>query len=60
MTHNNIWASELKYWADDNPAIKVEESILFDMDAVETYAIIHKGEKNGKVSENRDDTSTPT
>ncbi len=59
MTHHNIWANELKYWAEENPAIHLEDSMLFDMEAVETYMIIHRGEKNDKTPENRDEPSAP-
>jgi hypothetical protein len=60
VTSHNIWVDDLKYMGDDKRPVFIEDSMLFAMAAVDTYMIIHKGEKNDKVPENRDDPSAPT
>lgn len=61
VTPNNIWVDDLKYCGDDEVPVSLQDSMLFAMGAVETYLIIHKGEKNvEEVSENRDGASSPT
>jgi len=60
VSSHNIWADDLKYMGEDKQPVFLEDSILFAMDAVDTYMIIHKGGKNDKAPENRDDSSSPT
>ena len=61
VSRHNIWADDLKYMGDDKPPVFLEDSMLFNMDAVETYMILHKGGKNGEeIPEDRDDSPSPT
>lgn len=43
VTRKNIWASELKYYNEDGSTVRVDDSILFNMNAIDVYFIIHKG-----------------
>jgi hypothetical protein len=50
VTANNIWIGDIKYAGKDEMPAYIEDGMLLGIDAIETYAIIHKGEKN-EVSE---------
>lgn len=55
VTAKNIWVGDIKYAGKDETPAYIEDSMLLDMNAVETYAIVHKRideENNGEVSEN--------
>lgn len=57
---DNIFIDDVKYMGDDDTPIFLEDSMLLQMDAIETYLILHKGEKNAEISENRDDPPAST
>jgi hypothetical protein len=60
VTKNSIWIDELRYRDIDNVPVYIEDSMLLNMDAIETYMILHRNEENEEVSENRDGSSSST
>lgn len=47
MTASNIWIGDIKYAGkDEMPAYIEDDGMLLNIDAIETYAILHKGEKD--------------
>lgn len=46
MTTGNIWVGDIKYFGKDEPPAYIEDGMNLSIDAVDAWAVIHKGEKN--------------
>lgn len=51
MKRNSIWVSDIKYMGEDEQPAYIEDGMRLDMNAVETYAICHKGEVDEEIPE---------
>ena len=54
MLDDGIWVSEIKYANDDEIPAYIEDAMLLNINAIESYAIVHrenKEEDNEEISE---------
>lgn len=50
MTTGNIWVGDIKYSGEDEMPVYFEDGMNLSKDAIDSWAVIHRGEKN-EVSE---------
>lgn len=42
----SIWVSDIKYYGEDEVPAYIEDGMNLQLGAVDSWAVVHKGEKN--------------